>query len=392
MEHQGSMSSKSNKKNRTQTTDISIDTNNASQLDVQYSSDDHSIRLGKQMSSIPEEIEENRHQQKFTGKSSQMRGSEGQASNQDSLYPHVDDRNMNDLGTENDSVEIERVQEDRMSGSMVLSETSMYRVADDLNTTFQSEVYRVEIGNRESIVSGGSNLTQTQMLRVRGGTTMNDQSTTSFQQIDESSLQILRDVPNEYDEDEDESDQFGAAIFEKRQNLQQRLTHQVEKSNGINYLSIGKTSNNDSVSRISGFQPIEREISNSMTSNIDFNNVQIVYQGRRDTDQSDQERGSFQYGIADRNKDLSEFQQSIIQSENSDYQIQPRVVNHKRNLDITMQDQDDTSFVQGQRDDRNGSNMIDLNAFQNEDDQDDMSDQDSFIAQKRKAIMINQVD
>ena len=86
------------------------------------------------------------------------------------------------------------------------SETSMYRVVDDMNSSFQSEVVRVENQGNESILSGLSD--QTMMVRMRSGTNATNMSNTSFQRVvDETTY-------DEYD-DEDESDKFGDALFSK---------------------------------------------------------------------------------------------------------------------------------------------------------------------------------
>ncbi len=55
-----------------------------------------------------------------------------------------------------------------------MSETSMYRVLDEMDSSFQSEVVRVE-GNRDSVLSGMSG--QTIMMRARNDT---NTSMTSF--------------------------------------------------------------------------------------------------------------------------------------------------------------------------------------------------------------------
>jgi hypothetical protein len=79
---------------------------------------------------------------------------------------HVEDQveEVDDFG--NNSVEIERMKQ----GSYQQSDTSVIRVVDDLNTTFQSEVYRMEGDNATNRLSGFSDQTQTQMIRMRAGT------------------------------------------------------------------------------------------------------------------------------------------------------------------------------------------------------------------------------
>jgi len=70
---------------------------------------------------------------------------------------YIDDKYHNQDA--NNSVEIERIQ----NGSYQQSDQSVIRVVDDMNTTFQSEIYRVEGGtaNRYSLASGVSDQTST---------------------------------------------------------------------------------------------------------------------------------------------------------------------------------------------------------------------------------------
>lgn len=165
------------------------------------------------------------------------------ASQRDSLVPHLEsnyqarltdvdittlqhvDGQVEDVADGNTSVEIERMKQ----GSYQQSEASVIRVLDDLNTTFQSEVYRME-ENASSRMSGFSD--QTQMMRMRAGTnqSISQMSSTSFRRVDAGNTtygdttqdQILRMDDYEEDDEEDESNNFGMALFSKKQQQQQQ--------------------------------------------------------------------------------------------------------------------------------------------------------------------------
>eukprot|EP00347_Sterkiella_histriomuscorum_P005254 403357295 len=364
-----------------------------------------------------------------------------QASQRDSIVPIVDttqfqhlqdldDIPYNQYQNNNDSIEIERLKnEDNNTSIYNQSDTSMYRVVDDMNTTFQSDVQRIEGRQRDSVVSGFSDQTSTQMFRMGGGTNysssqmpiqnfgrMGNSGQSDFG--DTTQGKILQVDNFEDDDEEDESNNFGDALFKKQNNGQQKNSLKFQNSSKL--LNI---TNNNSFTKNqrpmdsrysadqSGFIYNEQDLNGSLgndESMLNFQAARVNQFEKRDTLQSDADFIHFKQNLnggARISSDFNQFDQFQDQSMDQSMMIGNkrgmRMINQQKLNDVSLSDiGDGDSFLQQNRNNniKSGSNMVNFQDFQNNNNNnnsfgDNQSDNDeSFIAKRGKAIMINAVE
>ncbi|CDW75164.1 UNKNOWN [Stylonychia lemnae] len=332
-----------------------------------------------------------------------------------SIVPQLDtqqkDIEEEDEEQEDDSVEIERIEkESRMDSQSMMSDTEFRRMDNDGGSSFASQILRVE-----SDVSGINREInhQTQMRRATHQSQMTD---TSFVRAVED------DTMNEGDE-EQESDQFGDALFKKHLNTQQRdrlnthtnQTNQrlVQKSEQLKHNRPSDDSSQD------GLRFVQSSVQQDNHNSGDFNHHRDMEAGSISSDNIMQKRlvkvntkqidqySEYSEGAGGRGAsgDVNN-RQSMADSEDSDNIFKKKQAQNNQNNNVnriptigqnkkqprltgeSMMSEDNFEQMQ-----QNGSYTFDAkdnqNNFINDDDDDQISENSDAIGKRKAKVVYN---